>query len=175
MLAQVSFQVERCKISGSQSQLHIKITFIPPSRIFFLHYYLSLSNTLGNFLMYKCLLFIFILSHLNWIIGPNSQPLPWTLQVHTTEVRLFFPHLLSLSSALRLALANEIYTDVTQAGAWNMLAQLDMFPLVILPLAWDESWKTQVPASPVVWGEMHEAEPHQFTHCPEAIKVVTPT
>lgn len=34
-IAQVSFQVQHCKISGSQSQLHIKITFTPPSEISF--------------------------------------------------------------------------------------------------------------------------------------------
>lgn len=50
MLAQASFQVEHYKISGSQSYLHIKITFISPSIVFF-PYYLSLSNTLGNSLM----------------------------------------------------------------------------------------------------------------------------
>lgn len=56
-----------------------------------------------------------------------------------------------------------------------MLAQLDTSPLVILPLAGDEPGETQAPASPVVGGEMHEAEPHQLTHHPEATKVVTPT
>lgn len=35
MLAQASFQVEHYKISGSQSYLHIEITFISPSRVFF--------------------------------------------------------------------------------------------------------------------------------------------
>ena len=37
-----------------------------------------------------------------------------------------FSHLLSLSSALKLDLGNSLYTDVTQVGAWNMLAQLYM-------------------------------------------------
>lgn len=183
MLAQVSFQVEHCKISGPKSQLHIRITFTPPSRICFLCCNITY-QFLTHLIIFLWVRFIIHFQYfpLNWIIGPNSQPLPWTWQVHTKEAELIFPpliffffHLLSLSSALKLALGNGVYTDVTQVGPWYVLAQLYMLPLVILPLAWDDPWEKQAPGSPLIQGwEIHAVEPPQFTHSPAARKTESP-
>ena len=133
MLAQVSFQVENCKIS-----------FLNPSCMLELPSH-HLPEIFCCNVTYPFLIHLMVFSRIRLIVHLQSFPLELNYWPQFSAFAMnsaglhkrseTFSHLLSLSSALKLALGNSLYTDVTQVGAWNMLAQLYMLSLAILPLA----------------------------------------
>ena len=125
MLAQVSFQVENCKISCLNPSCMLELPSHHLPEIFCCN------------VTYPFLIHLMVFSRIR-LIELNYWPQFSAFAMNSAGLHKrseTFSHLLSLSSALKLALGNSLYTDVTQVGAWNMLAQLYMLSLAILPLA----------------------------------------